>query len=142
MSQDDGWIIMAVGLVLCVLEIWIPSFVAFPIGVGAIFSGIVCYFGAPTSWVLLTWSITSFIFWLSIRNLYKKMTPEEYKTGIEALVGKDGKVIETIEKDKGRIKIFGDEWEVINESGDNIPIGEKVKVVGFEGNKLKIVLNK
>ena len=142
MSQDDGWILMSLGLVFCVLEIWVPGFVILPIGVGALVSGIACYFIPSINIVLLIWSLSSILFWLVLRPLYKKMTPKEFKTGIEALVGKQGKVIEIVENEKGRVKIFGDEWEVINESGVSIPVGQKVKVVGFEGNKLKIISEK
>jgi membrane protein implicated in regulation of membrane protease activity len=142
MLQENAWILMTIGVVLCVAEIFLPGFIIFPIGVGALMAGGVAYFGAPTTWVLITWSITSIVFWLSARTFYKRLTPQEYKTGIEALVGKEGKVIEEINGEKGRVKIYGDEWEIINENNMTISVGEKVKIIGFEGNKLKVSFDK
>ena len=143
MPEDNAsWILISIGLVLCVLEIFVPGFVIFPIGVGGIMAGVVTYFGVPLNLALVIWSLTSLMFWLSLRTIFKKVTPVEYKTGIEALVGKEAKVIEEIKGEKGRVKIFGDEWEVINESGKDIPVETKVKIIGFEGNKLKISLER
>ncbi len=142
MFENMTWILMIVGVVLCVSEIFVPGFVLLPVGLGALVAGCVAYFDAPTTWVLLTWSASAIIFWLSARSFYKKLTPEELKTGIEALVGKEAKVVEEIIDEKGRVKIFGDEWAVINENNLTVPVGEKVKIVGFEGNKLKISLDR
>lgn len=142
MMQENAWILMIIGVVLCVAEIFIPGFVIFPIGVGALVAGAIAYFNAPITWVLLSWSITSILFWLSARTFYKKLTPNDFKTGIDALVGKEAKVIEKIIEEKGRVKIFGDEWEVINDNNLTVSVGEKVKIVGYEGNKLKISVDK
>lgn len=138
MSENASWLLVSIGVIFCILEIFIPGFVILPIGIGAMIAGFAGYFGAPFSWVLVIWSVSSIVAWFTLRNLFKNSPEETYKTGIEALVGKEGKVIEPIDENKGRIKIFGDEWEVINESGKSIPVGDKVMVIGFEGNKLKI----
>ena len=142
MPQGSGWFLMTIGVVLCVLEIFIPGFVIFPIGLGAISAGVLALFGGDTTWVLITWTVTSLVFWMMCRKIFKKMTPEDTKTGIEALVGKEAKVVEEINGDNGRVKVFGDEWQVINGRNEIIPVGKKVKVVGFEGNKLKVLAEK
>ena len=57
--------------------------------------------------------------------------------GIEALVGEEGKVIESIpEGGTGKVFIHGEYWNA--ESDEPIAKGEKVSVIGVEKLKLKV----
>ncbi len=142
MEQNAFYILTILGIVLCTVEIFIPGFFIFPIGVGAIAGGIASYFGLQINGALLVWAITSLSFWLILRKLYKSITPIRYLSGMDGLIGKQGKVIEEINNDlgTGRVKVYGDEWEVLSENLNIVPIGKMVEIVGYEGNKVRIKL--
>jgi len=79
--------------------------------------------------------------WFFLRNVFNKPKPDEYKSGIDAIVGHEAKVIEEInhEKGTGRIKIYGDEFTVALQLDMSvIPEGQTVRIERIEGNKVYI----
>lgn len=139
MENTTAIVFLCLGTLLCAAEVFIPSFVLFPIGIGAIGAGIASWLSLSLPWSIFIWSLTSIGFWLGMKNLFHGNPKDDYKSGVQALIGKTGSVSEEISsrKSTGRIKIYGDEWQVIMKDGDTeIPVGEKVVVTGTEGNKL------
>lgn len=63
------------------------------------------------------------------------------KTNIAALPGREGVVLETVQKiycDKGLVKVDGEVWRAYTE-GETILVGRKVIVQGIDGVKLRVV---
>ena len=55
---------------------------------------------------------------------------KERKSNVDALIGRQGKVIETIPQGEcGYVKIDGDEWRSVSADGQEIPAGTTVQVV-------------
>ena len=67
------------------------------------------------------------------------MDKGEKPSGAEALVGRPARVIEAIPADdKGRVRIFGDDWQAVSADGTAIPEGKKVEVVSRDGKVLTV----
>jgi membrane protein implicated in regulation of membrane protease activity len=62
----------------------------------------------------------------------------DFKTNVDALIGKTAKVIVAIDNSKGegRVTIEGDDWRAENINSEILPIGEKVKILQVESTIL------
>lgn len=82
--------------------------------------------------------IISVILLLSTRNMVLRIKkPLNYKTNTDAIIGKDAKVLVSIEPFKpGIVKIGGLEWSAVSESDTIYEVGEIVKVVDVKGVKV------
>ena len=57
-------------------------------------------------------------------------------TGSEGMIGLEGTVIKSLEP-RGTISVKGEYWKAIS-IGENIPIGEQVKIVAIDGLTLQV----
>ncbi|PJA28291.1 MAG: NfeD family protein [candidate division Zixibacteria bacterium CG_4_9_14_3_um_filter_46_8] len=133
------WVI--IGIILSILEIFTPGFMMINFGVGAIIAGLIAAIGAGFKVQVLTFALSSLILFASSRKLVSKYLSKdkpEARTNVDALVSRQGVVIEAIKANlkHGRVKIGGEEWSAISSSEMEISMGEKVVVTGIEGNKL------
>ena len=69
----------------------------------------------------------------------KKESPQQ-STNIDSMVGKEAVVIEDIDnqKEKGYVKLYGDEWRAINLENTTVAKGERVVIEKIDGNKVLI----
>lgn len=90
---------------------------------------------------ILFFAIFSFISFLFMRKLGKKILSNPgAETNVAALKGKTGFVTKEIVVDgKGYVKIGGEEWVAIEQNQQAIQLGEKVTIIGIDGNKLIVV---
>jgi membrane protein implicated in regulation of membrane protease activity len=66
-----------------------------------------------------------------IERLHK--SGEDRVSNIDALIGRVGTVIESIEPDgSGYVKVDGDEWKAVSNSTELIYKGQKVEIIGRE----------
>jgi len=137
------WVVL--GVVLTLLELAVPAFFLVWFGVGAIAVGlaVVALPSLPFAWQGIIWIAVSVAFiWL----WFKLFKPGLHKTGVGMskgqLIGEIGIVIRDIRPyERGQIRlqkpVLGDEvWESIADA--EIKAGERVKVLGIEGNMLKV----
>ncbi len=125
------WIIAA--LILFMVEIFIPTFVPACIAVGCASAGLVSAFDCDLKIQLIAFSLGMIIAFFGIRPFMLKYFHRKsgnIKTNSEALIGKVGRVTETIDKAKneGRIMVEGDDWKAETEQDEIVPVGEKVEV--------------
>ncbi len=135
------WII--IGLVLMLGEMVIPGFVIFPIGLGAILTGIIAWLPLP-GWVdicaFVGFSIISIAF---IRPILVKLGAghgKHVKTGADALINQEGYVIEEIDGDKtiGLVKVDGQNYSAITDTGVKIAKDARVFVREVRSTKLYV----
>ena len=131
---NNLWLAWLIVSVVCVI-IEVTSFdffvTCFAIGaLGAMVSAIV---GLPLWFQVLVWAVVSV---LSIMFIRPALTSRIHANGdkrvsnADALIGREGKVIETIVADGfGYVKIDGDEWRSVAADGMEIAKGERVKVI-------------
>lgn len=133
------WII--IGLVLLIVEIFTPGFVVATFGIGCLFAAIPAALDLHFLWQLFVFIVASFLAFLFVRPLYMKyLFPEDRQipTNVDALVGQQALVLEEIDnlKNKGRVKIGGEDWKAVSKDGSVIPSESKVKIVAIDGVKL------
>jgi membrane protein implicated in regulation of membrane protease activity len=137
------WVVL--GIVLMLLELAVPAFFLMWFGLGAVVVGglLVVFPGITVAYQVITWTACSLVFlWL----WFKVFKPNIYKTkaGLAkgSFIGEVGLVIRDIRPyENGQIRlqkpILGDEvWESV--ADEEIKAGERVRVLGVEGNTLKV----
>lgn len=139
MSTPLLWLVAA--LVLFLLELLTPGFVLACFGVGALFACLPALFGWHIIVQVLFFAIGSILSLFLLRPLVNKKKSSTQATGVDALRGRVGRVVRTIEGDskQGRVAIDGDEWPAIaSNSNETIPEGCRVEVIGNESIILSV----
>jgi membrane protein implicated in regulation of membrane protease activity len=135
----ENWVYL--GIILFILEVFTPGFVVACMGIGALLAAPFAYFEASISIQLLAFSLGTLLSFLLIRPYalkYLYSSKEDIKTNAESIIGRVGKVKETINKDlnKGRVTIDGDNWRAVSETGEIIAKDEHVEVVKIDSTIL------
>jgi len=125
------WMIVAV--ILFILEIFAPNFLFASIAIGCVSAGIISIFDCGIKIQLVAFAVGTLIAFFGVRPFMLKYfhRKNKIKTNMEALVGKVGRVTETINasKNEGRIVVEGDDWKAETENDEIINIGEKVEIL-------------
>jgi membrane protein implicated in regulation of membrane protease activity len=138
------WYWLVIGMVLIIVEIFIPSFTVFWFGLGAILvAGFLLILpGLSLSWQLFIWALASCLFTFLWFKLVRPRMTDRTKAGIsrEAVLGESGQVIKPPVDDQRGIVRFttpvmgSDEWAFICQ--DPVNIGDRVFVKEISGNTL------
>lgn len=125
------WLIVSIGLLL--LELTSGDFYVICFAFGAVASIVGAAIGLPLWTQVLIWAVCSvlclyFVRPSLVRRLHGK--ENERKSNVDALVGRQGIVIDTIAAGGfGYVKIDGDEWRSVSSDGQEIPVGTNVTVI-------------
>lgn len=135
------WIIAAV--LLFILEIFTPAFLAASLAIGCIFAGIISSMDFGIKIQLLAFSIGTLVSFMGIRPFilkYGHRKSGDLKTNVHALIGKTGKVTVTIDnsKNQGRITFEGDDWKAETENDEILNVGEKVEILKVNSTILTV----
>ncbi len=141
-----GIALILLGVIMLILEIKVPSFGALSIGgVTALVFGSLMIFDSPEEWARLSLRVlipTVIVFagffvlcvWLVVRSQKRPPT-----TGLSALVGENGRMIEDIEDPaaSGKVVCHGEIWD----ARSDLPLAadSPVSVVAVEGRVLRVV---
>ncbi len=124
-----------VGVMALILEVTSGTFYLLCFALGAVCSVIAALMGLPLWVQVLVFAIATVLSVFALRPLavrYLHTTADERLSNADALIGREGRVIEKItEGGPGYVRIDGDEWKAVSNDG-TIEIGEKVKVVSRE----------
>lgn len=138
------WHWLVLGMLLVMIEIFLPSFTALWFGAGAILVGVLLYFypDMTSSWQLFIWAVSSasatalwFLF-LKPRSVNRTMAG----LSREAIVGEVAMVILVPQEGRrGKLRfpvpILGsEEWDFICEKP--VQLGERIVVADVSGNSL------
>jgi len=129
------WIIAAI--IFLILEIFTPSFIMASVAIGCLFAAPGAYFELSYSWQFLLFSVGTLISFFTVRPFMQKYAykrSSHIKTNVERIIGKTGKVIQTIDlmKNEGRVALDGDEWKAVSVDKSVIEKGSLVEVVRIE----------
>lgn len=136
------WIIAA--LVLFVVEIATSGFAAVCLSLGALVAAIAAGCGASLTWQVVVFAVASLVALVFFRpviiRLFHNRKSEERKSGVEALIGREAVVTETIDEvaATGRVRIDGDDWKAVAADSAHIEKGEKVVVLSIESIVLTV----
>ncbi len=138
------WHWLVFGMLLIMVEIFLPSFTALWFGLGAILAGAVLFVmpDLALGWQIFIWAVASVIFTLSWFKYFKPLAVDRTKAGLsrEAIVGESAQVIKAAHgEERGHLRfttpILGsEEWPFI--STDDVVVGDRVVVRDVSGNTL------
>ena len=126
------WLIIA--LILFIMEIFVPSFVLFNFGIGAVIGSFAAGLNLSTEWQIILFSLGTIMSFFLIRPVMMRFAykrSDGSKTNIDAMVGREAKVIEEInhENNRGRVSLDGDVWQARSLGNEVIPSGSSVEIV-------------
>lgn len=128
---------LALTLIFIVIEICTTGFAIACFSLGSIIAMLLTIVNAPLWVQILGFAIGSIIAFIYIRPVamkyLQKKGEQDHKTGVDALIGRTGKVSETIQADDyGRVAIDGDDWKAKSADGTQIAKGTKVEIVAID----------
>lgn len=123
-------------LVFLVIELVTVNLVTIWFAIGSIAAIISTMYTNVIAIQLLVFFLMSLSSLLVTRPIMKKFRKFEVTpTNSDRVIGQIGEVTSSIEKNKyGEVKIYGNTWTATSE--EEIPVGEKVKVLSIDGVKL------
>ena len=127
------WVIAA--FFFFVLEVFIPGFIMGSIGLGCLLA----MFGALVNlplWVNVILFIIGFLIGIvMLKPMLKKWEKTaDVKTNADGLIGRIGKVCETIDPEAGtgRVHVDGDDWRALSSENLKIDVGTNVEIIALE----------
>jgi len=135
------WTIIAI--LLLIVELFAPTFLAASLAIGCIVSAITSGLDFGIKIQLLSFSIGTLISFFGVRPFmlkYAYKNGDKIKTNVDALIGKVGRVTETVDgsKNEGRVMIEGDDWKAETENEKIISVGEKIEVLKINSTVLTV----
>jgi membrane protein implicated in regulation of membrane protease activity len=140
-ASYGAWSWIVAGLILLGLELAVPGGYLLWLGISGIITGGVVFI-SPISWpmqwllfgILSLVSIVVWVRWTRGRQVREDRPNLNRRT--DALVGQHAVLSQAIEQGFGRIALGDSYWRV---TGDDMPVGTRVKIVGSEGPILRVV---
>ena len=135
------WILIALAFFL--LEIFTAGFAVACFSFGAVGAALGALCGLSLLWQLAIFAVVSVLALIFVRpvvvKIFYKKTPAE-KTNADAIIGRRGRVSETIDPvtGKGRVALDGDDWKAESVNGDKILKGENVVITGRDSIIIKV----
>lgn len=139
-AGNGPWAWIVAGLVLLALELLAPGGFLLWMGISGIVTGLVVLFwaiGWPLQWLIFgVMSLVTIALWLRWTRSRPTPTDRPYlNRRAEQLVGQEAILEHAIEQGFGRVALGDTVWRV---SGPDLPVGQRVRVVGYEGAVLKV----
>jgi len=139
----DAWMIWAIAvIVLATLEIFVPSFFMMCLSFGALCGTIAAALGLGLAWQLAFFAAGSVLAFVFVRPIMMKyfIKKDKVQTGVDALVGRRGRVSEPIDPQmsRGRVAIDGDDWKAVAIDNEPIAFGQHVEIVKVESTILYV----
>jgi membrane protein implicated in regulation of membrane protease activity len=131
---DLVWFIVAGGLAIA--ELLTGGLYLLMFALAAAVAGLVALAGGGLVWELLAFVITAGGLTLGLRPIAARHlnTAPLLATGVQALVGAEGVVLEQVDRHDGRVKIKGEIWSArAYPEGVVIPVGSEVRVLRIDG---------
>jgi membrane protein implicated in regulation of membrane protease activity len=146
MFVEFHWWYFLAGILLCLGEVFFLLFFLLPMGLAAIFTGILSFFIFSYYWHVFYFVLFSVILFFLISRWKKSkfLKPVDHNVAL-GLIGQVGIIVEAFEsiQKTGKVKIFSDVWDIYYEKKDenmlsSLKMGERVKIVEIHGNKVSV----
>ncbi len=135
------WVLGA--FVVGALEMLTPGFVLACLAIGCVAAAIVDLIGV-TSLLPQIWACAGFTFlslFLIRPFMLRTMRGAQSETGTDWMVGQEAVVSEVGQHDRVPLaKINNEMWRLQSQQGQALSVGQRVRVVGVDGNKLVVEL--
>ena len=127
------------------MEIFIPSFVLFNFGIGALVGSLAAGLSLSLEWQIVLFSTGTLMSFFLIRPVMQKYAykrSDGFKTNVDAMVGRQATVTEEIsnENNKGLVSLDGDIWQARSINNETISKGSSVEIVQL--NSIILIVKK
>jgi membrane protein implicated in regulation of membrane protease activity len=135
---DNPWLAwLGIALMMGAIEVATVDFVFLMLAGGALAAAIVSAFGVSFPLQVLTFVVVAALLLVLVRPLIKRrfMVPDISGTiGARSLVGRNGRVLQTVTATDGRVKLGGEIWSARTPEGGAVcRPGQEVRVLSIEG---------
>lgn len=139
-AANGSWSWIVAGLVLLALELVVPGGFMLWMGIAGIITGLITLFqplGWPVQWLIFgVLSLVSIAIWVRWNRSRPTPTDRPYlNRRADYFVGQEAVLDQPIAQGFGRIVLGDTVWRV---SGADLPVGQRVRITGSEGNVLKV----
>lgn len=117
------------GVIFFIIEVFSPTMFFFNLALACFVVAISAWLGLTLIWQVLIFGIFSAVFLVWLRPFFIKTKNGNKPETIEMYVGKTASVIEDIDAEKGKIAIFGEEWQAKSLNGEKIANGTYAKII-------------
>jgi len=135
---DPGWLWLIGGVVLLIAEVIAPGFFLVFVGAAAIATGLfTILFGLGFAPQLALFALYALLAVAVGRRFYRRHQSSDPLLNDRAgrLLGKTVTVVAAVDDHNGRVRVGDSEWSA---RGGPAQPGERVRIVGVEGNCLKV----
>jgi membrane protein implicated in regulation of membrane protease activity len=138
---DPDWLWLIGGVLLLIAEVIAPGFSLIFIGAAAILTGIIAVaLGISLTFQLALFAILALV---AVRYVGRRFyasrydhTPDPFLNDrARRMLGRVVVVVQPVDSHSGRVRVGDSEWSA---RGGPAAIGERVRIVDFEGNCLKV----
>jgi membrane protein implicated in regulation of membrane protease activity len=135
---ENPWLAwLGIALILAAIEAATVDFVFLMLAGGAAAAAVASAAGVGFPGQVVVAVVVSILLLLIVRPLIKKrfmVAEASHSIGARSLVGRTGKVIQTVTSNDGRVKLAGETWSArTSEGGAVCQPGQEVRVVSIEG---------
>ena len=132
----------AIAVVCLILELSSGDFFIICFSIGAVFGAITAALGLNLYWQLAIFALFSVLSIFLVRPValrYLHRGEEDRVSNADALLGRQGRVIETVSADGfGRVQIDGGVWKAVTNEAQDIAMGSSVRVVSRESTIITV----
>ncbi|WP_306366467.1 NfeD family protein [Nocardiopsis sp. CC223A] len=133
----DAWLVwLILAVVLGVVEIFTLTFVLGLLGAAALVAALLGAVGLPVAVQVIGFVGASAAGIYLVRPIMRRqlIRGPVVRSGVEGLVGRSAVVLQPVDRDKGLIKLSGEEWSARSIDEDLvIPVGAHVDVMEIDG---------
>ena len=133
------WEVFAlIGVSLAILEVFVSGFVLLPAGIGFLTTALFAPFIDSWAGLFVVLAANLFIVFALFRKYLPDMQDDpSVFTNVEGMVGKECVVMGEISpQNNGYVKLYGDEWQAKTLRDGHFEKGDRVIIVGMDGNKV------
>jgi len=127
------WLGLAV--ILVIIESLTMGLTTVWFALGALISMLLAFFRIPIPWQILIFLVISLVLLIFTRPVaVKKFKIGQERTNSDALVGKEGTVVQEITLDeKGKVKVKGQIWTAASADDRPVALGTRIRVEEIRG---------
>jgi inner membrane protein len=141
LAEYGAWSWIVAGLILLALELVVPGGYLVWTGVAGILTGLITLVQQPpwpVQWLIFgILSLVSILAWIRIsRNRQEESDRPLLNERTQQFVGQEAVLDQPLINGFGRIALGDTVWRI---SGPDLPAGQRVRIVGADGNVLRVV---
>ena len=144
--MQDWHYFAIMGIILIIIEAFTPTFIFAPIGIAFLITSLAAVFIDSLAVLFLILLLSIILVWYGLQKteLRERLlsSSSSKKSGLDGMLGKEVLVSERINPSNmtGSIKLYGDIWHAISHNNMAIEVGQKVKIINVDGNKVYVEL--